>query len=218
MRRYIKSKYYQGGNEVKDIKLEKAALVIVDLQNDFVRVGAAMEVKSARDTIKTNQKLIAFARQHKMPVIYTKFITGPARTLIWNWSPEIAEANACRRHHKRYYPDVDKELDCTDIVDELYPAQEDHIVEKYGYSAFRNTNLLDVLYSLGKDTIIVTGTVTQICVEDTVHEAFHHNLNVVVASDAVSSFSDELQDAALKNINMKYGTVMGSEEIMEMLK
>ena len=200
---------------MESFRLEKTALLIVDLQNDFVRVGAAMEVESTRDTIETNKKLIAFARQNGMPVIYTKFLTGPEKTLLWNWSPQIAESNACRRHHTRYYPDVDKELECTDIIDEIYPQKEDYIVEKYGYSSFRNTNLLDVLRSLGKDTIIVTGTVTQICVEDTVHEAFHNHIHVVVAEDAVASFSKELHDAALQNINMKYGAVMDAEKIMQ---
>lgn len=200
---------------MRKISLEKTALLIVDLQNDFVREGAGMEVPSARETIAANKKLIAFARKNDMPVIYTKFLSGPKRTLLWNWSPEIAAANACRRHFKRYYPDVGKELECTDIIDEIYPEKEDYIVEKYGYSAFRNTNLLDVLYSLDRDTIIVTGTVTQICVEDTVHEAFHSRIHVVVARDAVSSFSDELQEATLRNIHMKYGYVMSSDEIME---
>lgn len=203
---------------MENYSLQKTALVIVDLQNDFVRVGAVMEVESARDTIEANKKLIAFARKNDMPVIYTKFITGPVKTLLWNWSPQIADVNACRRHFTRYYPDVDRELECTDIIDEIYPEKEDYIVEKYGYSAFRNTNLLDILRSHGRDTIIVTGTVTQICVEDTVHEAFHNNIHVVVASDAVSSFSKELHDAALKNIDMKYGAVMDSDKIMKVFK
>jgi nicotinamidase-related amidase len=198
-----------------DYRLDKTALLIVDLQNDFVRVGAGMEVPDTRGTIEANQKLIAFARKNDMPVIYTKFMAGPKRTLLWNWSPQIEAVNACKRHFVRYYPDVDKELDCTDVIDELYPEKEDYIVEKYGYSSFRNTNLLDILYSLDRDTIIVTGTVTQICVEDTVHEAFHNRINVIVARDAVSSFSKELHDAALANIHMKYGAVMDSNEIIK---
>ncbi len=198
--------------------IDKTVLLIVDLQNDFVRVGAGMEVPDTRDTIKTNQKLIAFARANDMPVIYTKFMAGPKRTLLWTWSPQIEAVNACVRGFKRYYPDVDKTLDCTDVIDELYPQEGDYVVEKYGYSSFRNTNLLDVLYSLDRDTIIVTGTVTQICVEDTVHEAFHNRINVIVASDAVASFDKELHDAALKNIDMKYGVVRPSGEIIEMFK
>ena len=201
-----------------DYIIERTALLIVDLQNDFVREGAGMEVPDTRDTIKTNQKLIAFARENDMPVIYTRFMAGPKRTLLWNWSPQIETVNACVRGFKRFYPDVDKELDCTDVIDELYPQQGDYIVEKYGYSSFRNTNLLDVLYSIDRDTIIVTGTVTQICVEDTVHEAFHNRIKVIVASDAVSSFDKELHDAALKNIGMKYGAVMDSDSLISMLK
>lgn len=196
----------------------KTALVIVDLQNDFVREGAGMEVPDARATIPANQKLIAFARENGVPVIYTKFLAGPKRTLLWNWSPQIEAVNACVRGFKRYYPDVDKVLDCTDIIDEIYPQEGDYIVEKYGYSAFHNTNLLDVLHSEGRDTIIVTGTVTQICVEDTVHEAFHHQLHVIVARDAVSSFDEELHNAALRNFEMKYGAVMDSDEIIRMFK
>lgn len=198
--------------------IDKTALLIVDLQNDFVRVGAGMEVPDTRGTIEANQKLIAFARENDMPVIYTKFMAGPKRTLLWNWSPQIEAVNACVRGFKRYYPDVDKELDCTDVIAELYPVEGDYIVEKYGYSSFRNTNLLDVLYSIDRDTIIVTGTVTQICIEDTVHEAFHNRINVIVAGDAVSSFDKELHDAALKNINMKYGAVLDSNSIIDMFK
>lgn len=198
--------------------IDKTALLIVDLQNDFVRVGAGMEVPDTRGTIEANQKLIAFARANDMPVIYTKFMAGPKRTLLWNWSPQIEAVNACVRGFKRYYPDVDKELDCTDVIAELYPVEGDYIVEKYGYSSFRNTNLLDVLYSIDRDTIIVTGTVTQICIEDTVHEAFHNRINVIVAGDAVSSFDKELHDAALKNIDMKYGAVMNSGSIIDMFK
>ncbi len=198
--------------------IDKTALLIVDLQNDFVRVGAGMEVPDTRGTIEANQKLIAFARENGMPVIYTKFMAGPKRTLLWNWSPQIEAVNACVRGFKRYYPDVDKELDCTDVITELYPQEGDYIVEKYGYSSFRNTNLLDVLYSIDRDTIIVTGTVTQICVEDTVHEAFHNRINVIVAGDAVSSFDKELHDAALRNIDMKYGAVMDADSIINMFK
>ena len=198
--------------------IDKTALLIVDLQNDFVREGSGMEVPDTRGTIEANQKLIAFARANDMPVIYTKFMAGPKRTLLWNWSPQIEAVNACVRGCKRYYPDVAKELDCTDVIDELYPVEGDYIVEKYGYSSFRNTNLLDVLYSIDRDTIIVTGTVTQICVEDTVHEAFHNRIHAIVAGDAVSSFDRELHDAALKNIDMKYGAVMDSDGIISMFK
>jgi nicotinamidase-related amidase len=206
------------GGTGMEYSIDKTALLIVDMQNDFVREGAGMEVPDTRDTIETILKLIAFARENAIPVVYTKFMAGPKRTMLWNWSPQIETVNACVRGYKRFYPDVDKAQDCTDVIDELYPQEGDYIVEKYGYSSFHNTNLLDVMYSIDRDIIIVTGTVTQICVEDTVHDAFHNRIKVIVASDAVSSFDKELHDASLKNINMKYGAVMDSDGIIRTLE
>lgn len=196
-----------------EFKAETTALVVVDMQNDFVRQGAALEVPQARDTIAANQKMIAMARKLDMPVIFTKFVSGPKRVLLWNWSPQIPENNCCVRGFRRYYPEVDKQQDCTDVIDELYPESGDYIVEKYGYSAFHNTNLIDILRAHGCDSIVVTGTVTQICVADTVHDAFHEVLQVLVAADCVSSFDDNQHQAALANIEMKYGVVETSEQI-----
>ena len=113
--------------------IDKTALLIVDLQNDFVREGAGMEVPDTRDTIETNQKLIAFARENDIPVIYTRFMAGPKRTLLWNWSPLDRNGERLRARFQAVLPRCSKELDCTDVIDELYPQEGDYIVEKYGY-------------------------------------------------------------------------------------
>ena len=64
------------------------------------------------------------------------------------------------------------------------------------------------------DTVIISGTVTQICVEETAREAFHWGLKTVVLSDCVSSFDPELHHATLKNLAMKFGRVMTSDEFV----
>lgn len=195
------------------------ALIIVDMQNDFVRQGAPMLVESALETVREIKRLIAFARQEGMPVIFTKFLSGKSSVWLWNWSPEIPADNCCRRGFARYYPDIDKTEQCADIIDELKPlADGDYIVEKYNYSAFRNSNLSDILRSEGMDTIIVTGTVTQICVEDTVHDGFAEGFKVVAASDCVSTWDPLQQKASLENFANKYGMVMTSEEIIKNCK
>jgi len=152
-------------------------------------------------------------------VIFTKFVSGKAPTFLWNWSPEIASDNNCRRGFSRYYPDIDQTQQCADIIDELKPiSPEDYVLEKYNYSAFRNTSLVDILRSEGADTIIVTGTVTQICVEDTIHDAFAEGFKVIVASDCVSTWDPLQQQAVLENTANKYGMVMSSAELMASLK
>jgi nicotinamidase-related amidase len=197
---------------------EKPALVIVDMQNDFVREGAPMEVPDARETIPQHQRLISFFRAAGFPIIYTRFLAGPGRTLVYEWSPELEPPTlACQRGHLRYYADVGKTLDCADVIEEIYPEPGDYIVDKYGYGAFYNTNLDDILHSLGVESIVVTGTVTQICVEETARGAFHHGYKTTVVSDAVSSYLPDLHAATLKNLARKFGWVSTTDEVLQAL-
>ena len=78
----------------------------------------------------------------------------------------------CWKGFRRYYEDVGKERDCSDIIDEIYPEPGDPIVDKFGYGAFHNTNLDDLLKARHVESVLVTGTVTQICVEETARESF----------------------------------------------
>jgi len=194
------------------------ALIIVDMQNDFVREGAPMEVPDARQTIPQHQQLIALCRKAGIPIVYTRFLAGPNRTLMWEWSPQLeAPTLACQRGHLRYYADVDRTLDCVDIIDEIYPKPGDYIIDKYGYGAFHSTTLEDTLRSLGVESLILTGTVTQICVEETGREAFHHGYKTTMVSDAVSSYMPDLHAAVLKNFALKFGWVMTTEEVLQAL-
>jgi nicotinamidase-related amidase len=194
------------------------ALVIVDMQNDFVREGAPMEVPDARKTIPQHQQLIAFCRKANIPIVYTRFLAGPNRTLMWEWSPELeSPVLACRRGHRRHYVDVDRTFDCTDVIAEIFPQPGDHVIDKYGYGAFHSTNLEDTLRSLGVESLIITGTVTQICVEETGREAFHHGYKTTLVADAVSSYMPDLHAATLKNFKLKFGWVLTAEEVIQAL-
>ena len=194
------------------------ALVIVDMQNDFVRAGAPMEVPDARQTIPQHQHLLTFFRKAGLPIIYTRFLAGPKRTLMWEWSPQLEPpVLACQRGHQRSYADVGRTLDCADVIDEIYPQPGDYIIDKYGYGAFHSTNLEDTLRSLAVESLIITGTVTQICVEETGREAFHHGYKTTLVADAVSSYLPDLHAATLKNFAFKFGWVMTTAEVLQAL-
>jgi nicotinamidase-related amidase len=199
-------------------RLAHPALVVVDMQNDFVRVAAPMEVPEARPTIPVHQALLAACRKRDVPVIYTKFVAGPERTLVWEWSPPLAPpVCCCWKGFLRRYEDVGKELDCSDIIDEIYPEPGDPIVEKFGYGAFHNTNLDDLLKARHVESVLVTGTVTQICVEETARESFKRGYRTTVISDAVSTYMPDLQAAVLKNFALKFGWVSTAAEIIKAL-
>ena len=118
----------------------------------------------------------------------------------------------------RGYGDVPGVLDCAAIVQELTPEPTDVVIDKYGYGSFHATGLDRELRARGVRSIVIAGTVTQICVEETAREAFHHGYRTTIASDAVSSFAPDLQAAALKNFAMKFGWVADTATVIEWLE
>lgn len=198
------------------LELASAAFVIVDMQNDFVRVGAPLEVPDTRATIEPIKAVTRLFRAAGRPIVYTRFVTGEKETLLWTWSPQIrSPARCCRRGFVRRYEDIGAERECMAVIDELEVAPGDYVVDKYWYGAFFRTNLLDILQAEGVDTVVLAGTVTQICVEDTARGAFHNGLKTVVLSDCVSSFAPDLQAATLKNHAMKFGMVLDSASLIK---
>ena len=99
------------------------------------------------------------------------------------------------------------------MIDELPVEPGDYVVDKYWYGAFFRTNLYDILLSEHVDTVVVCGTVTQICVEETARQAFHLGLKTVMLSDGVSSYDPEMHAATLKNFALKFGIVLDSRAL-----
>lgn len=197
----------------------RSALLVVDMQNDFVRKGAPQEVPQARLVIGTIAALIAAFRDTGRPVVYTRFTAGPQRTLLWTWSPECGPAlRSCWPGEARRYGDRDEPLEGHAVIPELAPRPGEPVVDKYGYGGFHNTTLESVLRAHGATQLVVTGTVTQICVEETVREAFHRELEVVVVSDGVASFDEELASATLRNLAMKFGRVDPADTVLAALQ
>jgi len=194
------------------------ALLVVDMQNDFVRAGAPLEVPDARATIPAQQRLLERFRTQGLPVVYTRFLSYEDDNLLWLWSPQChPDSRACWPGHLRSYDDADGLLDCAAVIDELAPAPNDLVVDKYGYGAFHGTDLDDLLRAKDVGSLVVTGTVTQICVEESAREAFHHGYRTTVVADAVSSHVPDLHAATLKNFALKFGWVADTDTVLTWL-
>src|SRR5687768_14196460 len=101
-------------------RLRRPALLIVDMQNDFVREGAPLEVPDARATLPAHRRLIEAARRRGVPVVYTKFLSRTEDDLLWEWSPQCRPPTCCCwKGHLRRYADEPDELECTDVVAEI---------------------------------------------------------------------------------------------------
>lgn len=197
------------------LEIDKTALIVVDMQNDFVRVGAPLELSLCRNAIPNVKRVIDVCREREIPIIYLKFVAGPKETLIWTWSPQLLpETKCCWKNYRRYYDDIKKEAEVSDVIEELYPNETDLIVEKYSYGGFYDTNLHTILQALQVENLIITGCATPICVDDTVTGAFDRQYKVFLISDATGSFSEKFHQNSVERIGMKYGRVMTTDELI----
>lgn len=201
------------------MEVDKTALIVVDMQNDFVREGAPMYLPSCLEAIPNVKRIITACREAQIPVVYLKFIAGPEETLIWTWSPQLVpEVKCCWKSHKRYYEDIKKEAEVSDIVEELYPEPGDKIVEKYSYGGFYDTNLHSILQARHVAYTIILGAATPFCIDDTVTGAFDRQYKVLLVSDATATFDPKFHKNSLERIAMKYGRVLTTDEFLDELE
>ena len=195
-----------------------AALLVVDLQNDFVREGAPQEVPDARATLPAVRALVDACRETGVPVLFTRYTAGPNITHHAWFSPECDPPTcSCWPGVTRRYRDRPDLLEGHRIVDEVAPLPGEVVVDKFGYGSFHNTMLEDALRAARAAQVWVVGTVTQICVEETVREGFRRGFEMVVAADGVSSFDDELHRATLRNFAQKFARVADTVALMKTL-
>jgi len=188
------------------------------MQNDFVRQAAPLEVPDSRATIAPIRRLIEAFRARARPVIFTRFLTREEECLMWFWSPQCwPDVKACWKGHQRAYADIEGLRDCSAVIDELAPGDGETVIDKYGYGAFHDTDLDQRLRAQGVQSLLVTGTVTQICVEETAREAFHHDYRTTIVADAVSSYASDLHAATLKNFASKFGWVADTDTALSWL-
>ncbi|WP_134498190.1 cysteine hydrolase family protein [Microvirga pakistanensis] len=201
--------------------LDRPALIIVDMQNDFVRNGAPFEVPNAIATVPRIQALATLFRNLSLPVIYTRYIADDLYLPLQGRLSWIAKlkppVQACVPGVFRQYGDAAGERETTAIIDELAPRPDDLIVDKIYFSAFHLTDLGQRLRAMSVSSLVITGTVTEMCVEDTARHAVHFGFPTAVVSDAVSSNDDMGHAAALSAFDRNFGWVLTTEQVAGMV-
>jgi nicotinamidase-related amidase len=206
--------------------LSSCALVIIDMQRDFLEPGGFGEmlgndVSQLRRTIEPNKKLLAAWRLKNLPVIHTreghrpdladlppaKKIRGRSKTCIGDAGPMGRILVRGEEGH--------------DIIPELYPLPGEPVIDKPGKGAFFATDLHAILQHKHIKQLIVTGVTTEVCVNTTVREANDRGYDCLVPSDCVGSYFPEFQEMGLKMIKAQggiFGWVSDSGKILEALK
>lgn len=173
------------------------AVIVVDMQNDFVKEGGTLRVESAEDTIPTIRSVLERAREAGAHVVYTQdwhpqddpeFDVWPEHVVMHTWGAEI--------------------------VPELTPREDERVLRKPRYDGFYGTPLDHLLRVWGVRHVVVMGTVANICVLHTASSAALRWYEVTVVEDGVSAVTPFDLASTLRQVTFLYqGRVVASRDL-----
>jgi len=195
----------------------RTALLVVDMQRGFLRPGEAMEVAPARECVPRIRALLDTFRAKRLPVVFTEFVYSEAAPLlVGELHPEHRPARpGAPTGFGRPSSACLEGTPSAETVEELRPAPGELVVRKRWYDGFAGTPLDGALRARGVTSLVVTGTMTDICVLATVIGAFSREYRVTVAEDGVATLWPEIQRATLDIIGRAYGRVVTAKEISD---
>jgi nicotinamidase-related amidase len=203
---------YEEGSAQFDIVPENCALLVIDMQDEFVKPHwTPYWVPEATRQVPRIRKLAEHCREKGIPVIFTVF----SKTNNYLDRPLTGPLMPNR------YPDL--EIDQSSLFvegrvwHELAPKEGEIVLHKPSYGAFHDTPLETILRNLGKDTVIICGTLTNFCCGATARQAYERSFKVVFGSDVTSTDDPDMQDPELKVLRKGFARVLSVAEIMEIL-
>lgn len=155
-------------------KMENTALLIIDVQNDYFP-GGKMTLEKSEQAAENIRKVLDYFRENHLPVIHIRHIsTNDGATF--------------------FLPDTDG----VKINNRVLPQENEKIITKHFPNSFRETDLLNYLQSKKIKSLVITGMMTDVCVESTTRAAFDFGFTNTVIGDATATRNRELNGEVLK--------------------
>lgn len=211
--------------EAIGINPERTAVIVIDMQRDFLEPGGFGEslgndVSLLTKTIEPIKALLAGARKKRMLVIHTREghrpdLSDAPKAKVERGAPSvrIGAPGPMGRILIRGEPGQD-------IIPELYPLEGEPIIDKPGKGAFYATDLHSILVNKGIESLIVCGVTTEVCVHTTVREANDRGYRCIVPGDCCGSYFPEFHEMGLRMIKAQggiFGWVSDSAKILAAL-
>jgi ureidoacrylate peracid hydrolase len=198
-----------------DLDRNNAALIVIDMQNSFCKpeglvAATGLDTSACQAAIGPCRAVLEAARSAGIPVIFTRYVYRPdyadGGVMIEHLMPQLAQVQALRAGSED-----------ADIVPELAPAAGEHVIDKNRPSAFFGTDLDAVLGELGCGQLVVCGVTTNCCVESTVRDASHRDMQVFVIGDACAELDPERHAVSLRTMGMLFGDVISLQAFRQAL-
>ncbi len=203
---------YEHGKARFEVETNRCALLVIDMQDEFVSPNLTpFWVPEATRQVSRILDITQHCRRVNVPVIYTlfsdthRYLDRPsAGHFMPNRLPEIETG------HDGWFRD-------SRIWGDLKPLPEEIVIKKPSYGAFYDTPLQTILHNLGKDTVIITGTMTNYCCSTTARQAFERGFKIVFGSDLTATDDPEMQEMELRVQRRGFSLVLSANEISERL-
>jgi ureidoacrylate peracid hydrolase len=192
------------------IDAARTALVVVDMQNHFVAEGFPAEVPLSREIVPTINRLARAMRTVGGQVVW---VQTTATGALQRWSNHHKFMLTPERVAKRL-ASLDEGAEGFKLFPGLEPLSNDLRVKKIKYSAFiaGSSDIDAQLKSRGIDTVLITGTATNVCCESSARDAMMLDYRVIMLSDANATWTDEEHASTLNSFLLFFGDVMTTDE------
>lgn len=192
----------------------KTALVVIDMQNGFCAPGSAAHIPAAREIVpKINELAVATRRAGGLVAWVQMTISDKA-----DW-PVFMDTLVSDAFGDHMLHDLRPDSEGHQLWTELETQPEDIFVRKNRFSAFLPSAcpLPELLRERGVDTVVIVGTLTNVCSESSGRDAAMSDFKTIIVSDANACRSDEDHLATLRTFILVFGDVQTSEQVIAML-
>src|SRR5258708_1919803 len=195
----------------------RTALIVIDLQHAFMNDGVGFAaVPAARDIVPAVNRLAAAVRNTGGGVFWIKMTHDERCFAEWSVAYELPTPE----YREKRVAALSEGTLGHELWPDLDVRPQDEIVKKYRYSAFMpgTSDLPDRLRARGFDTVLITGTVTNVCCESSARDANMTNFRTIMASDGNAALTQQEHDASLTAFYNTFGDVMDTDMIIASLR
>ncbi len=195
---------------------KRTAHIVVDLQNGFMAPGAVGEVATAREIVPNVNAISRALRAAGGLVVYIQNTIDDAT--LTGWSNNFGFFSTPERRQRMtaaFTPGSEGHAIWSGL--EVLPQDLKVLKRRFGAFVPGSSDLHEILQARGIDTVIITGTVTNVCCESTARDAMMMNYKVVFVSDGNAAFTDEEHNATLSSMAILFADVMSTTEVVAKL-
>lgn len=189
-------------NHPLDMTIQNAALLIIDMQDYFLKPSSHAFVPSAVAIIENIKQLASCFHSNNQPIIFTRHCN--------------TESNA--KNMKTWWKELILEQHPLSQITNAFSHIPGRIITKPQYDAFYDTNLEEMLHKQHKTHLVVTGIVSHLCVETTIRSAFIRGFSITVPVDGIASYSEAFHKATLLTISHGCATPVLTNELIQHIK